>query len=101
MRTTLLLAAMATVLAAAGCSAYEEDEHRGAVEAYAGGDVDWGLYLRGADSGEGVCDADDVAVFAAAYHAESGSWGPLVLDVHYRCPERMGELAGVLGEYDV
>lgn len=102
MRTTT---AAVVVLFAAGCAAgpsetdggYDEAAHRAAAEAYHGTIVDWDVYR---DTIGEVCQSEDLATFMLGWMAE-GDLGPLVLGVHYRCPDRMGELAPLLAAYGV
>lgn len=104
MRTTAVAAAAAAavVLLAAGCASgtddgYDEAAHRAAAEAYHGTIVDWDVYR---DTIAEMCESEDLELFAVGWMAE-GDMGPLVLGVHYRCPDRMGELAPLLADYGV
>lgn len=104
MRTTAVAAAAAAavVLLAAGCAAgtddgYDEAAHRAAAEAYHGTIVDWDVYR---DTIAEMCESEDLGGVVLGWMAE-GDMGPLVLGVHYRCPDRMGELAPLLADYGV
>lgn len=101
MRTTAAAAA-AVVLLAAGCASgtddgYDEAAHRAAAEAYHGTIVDWDVYR---DTIAEMCESEDLGGVVLGWMAE-GDMGPLVLGVHYRCPDRMGELAPLLADYGV